>query len=206
MESYIQYSFEMSELERQHNCLKTIINILITRKWIDDDFDKIFDSIKKNEVTDIVIIPSNYKNIQNFVIKFYHNKLNTIKNDKDIDSFLVNNTKNHKILIVTEFSIKAEKQIDEINNFEIFKINDVIRNISEHHSVPKHILLSKEDGLKVMEEYNFMKKDMGRIYKDDPMAKYLYAQVDDIVQIIRYSVVSGYSTYYRLVVPGSIYN
>ena len=45
---------------------------------------------------------------------------------------------------------------------------------------------------------------MGRIFVDDPMARYLYAQKDDIIQIIRMTVNSGYSTYYRLVVAGSI--
>jgi DNA-directed RNA polymerase subunit H (RpoH/RPB5) len=105
---------------------------------------------------------------------------------------------------VNDVSSKSEKQIMEMPNFEVFKIMEVIRDISEHHLVPKHILLTKEQGEKMMNEYKIIKKDMGRIYQDDPMCRYLYAQKDDIIQIIRYSMNSGYSTYYRLVVAGSI--
>ena len=140
------------------------------------------------------------------VIKFYKFKLNTIKNDKEIETLINTYSKYHKILIVSDLTIKANKQILDIQNFEVFKINEVIRDIAQHHLVPKHLLLSKEQTEQVIDEYKLKKKDMGRIYIDDPMVKYLYAKKDDIIQIIRPSIYSGYSTYYRLVVNNSIYN
>ena len=203
MDTLIQNSYELNILEKQHNCLKTIVNMLIARNWIDNDFDKHYNSIKKNDIIEITSINYNHNK---FVIKFYNNVINSIKSDREIELFIINNISFHKILIVNDYSSKAEKQIDEINNFEVFKMLEIVKDISEYHLIPKHILLSKEDGIKVMEEYDLMKKDMGRIYKDDPMAKYLYAQPDDIIQIIRCSIISGYSTYYRLVISGSIYN
>ena len=93
----------------------------------------------------------------------------------------------------------------ETKNFEVFKMMEVVRDISKHHLVPKHILLSKEDAANVMKEYKIKESDMSRIYIDDPMAKYLYAQKYDIIQVIRNTINSGYATNYRLVVSGSIH-
>ena len=197
-------NFNMSEIDIQQSILSTIINMFIARNWIDDNFDKYYNLISKNnELFDLTTFENNDKKI---VIKFYKFKLNTIKNDKEIETLINTYSKYHKILIVSDLTIKANKQILDIQNFEVFKINEVIRDIAQHHLVPKHLLLSKEQTEQVIDEYKLKKKDMGRIYIDDPMVKYLYAKKDDIIQIIRPSIYSGYSTYYRLVVNNSIYN
>jgi DNA-directed RNA polymerase subunit H (RpoH/RPB5) len=200
-------NFEMTELERQHNCLKTVINMLIARGWLDDDFDKHYElllSTNTKDYIDTVHIKCNSD--KKIAVKFYNYKLNTFKNDKEIDTFITTYAEYHKILIVVDISTKAEKQLIGSINFEVFKQMELIKDISKHHLVPKHILLSKEESAKVMAEYKIKKKDMARIYIDDPMARYLYAQKDDIIQIIRESINSGYSTFYRLVVYGSINN
>jgi DNA-directed RNA polymerase subunit H (RpoH/RPB5) len=224
--SSLHSDYEMTELECQHQCIKTIINMLIARRWLtinnsdqadtyneyvsDSDVseakEKYFNTIvkKKSDLIDTTnILCSNGKKV---AIKFYNYKLNTLKNDKEIDTFMTAYPEHHKILIVLDISSKAEKQIENSRGFEVFRIKEIIRDISKHHLVPKHILLTTEDAEAVMSEYNIKKKDMGRIYRDDPMARYLHAQPDDIIRIIRETVNSGYSTYYRLVVPGSIYN
>jgi DNA-directed RNA polymerase subunit H (RpoH/RPB5) len=200
-------NFEMTELERQHGCLKTIINMLIARKWLDDDFDKYYALLLSTNTKDFIDMV-NIKCVidKKVAIKFYNYKLNTFKNDKEIDTFISTYPDYHKILIVSDISTKAEKQLIGSIDFEVFKQMEIIKDISKHHLVPKHILLSKEDTAKVMSEYKIKKKDMARIYIDDPMARYLYAQKDDIIQIIRESVNCGYSTFYRLVVLGSINN
>jgi DNA-directed RNA polymerase subunit H (RpoH/RPB5) len=194
----------MTELERQHNSLSTITNMLIKRKWISDDFDKHFNTlkIKENELIDSTSIIYNDKKI---AIKFYDIKFNSLKNDREIDTFFSKYPDYHKILVVSDISPKTEKQILNTRNFEVFKIMEIIRDISKHHLVPEHTLLDKDEVKSFMDEYNLGKLDMGRIYIDDPMAKYLFAQKDDIIRIIRPSIYSGYATNYRLVVPGSIF-
>jgi DNA-directed RNA polymerase subunit H (RpoH/RPB5) len=201
-------TFEMTETERQYNALTTLTNMFISRRWVSDDFKTHFNTLKANgtansEIIDTTNITFEGKKI---AIKFYNSKLNTLKNDRDIDEFLAKYPDYHKIFIVDDISPKAKKQIGDTRGVEVFKIMEIIRDISKHHLVPKHILLTKDDADKVMEEYKIKKKDMGRIYVDDPMARYLYAEKDNIIQIIRQTLNSGYSTYYRLVVPGSIYN
>jgi DNA-directed RNA polymerase subunit H len=215
--SAIPSDYEMTELECQHECIKTIINMLIARRWLtvdpNDNIDQLneakdryFNMLvkKKADLLDMTnILCSNGKKV---AIKFYNYKLNTLKNDKEIDNYIAAYPEHHKILIVLDISSKAEKQIENSRGFEVFKTREIIRDISQHHLVPKHELLTKEEAEAVMSEYNIKKKDMGRIYKDDPMARYFHAQPDDIIRIIRETVNSGYSTYYRLVVSGSIYN
>jgi DNA-directed RNA polymerase subunit H (RpoH/RPB5) len=207
MSSKINSNFEMSELERQHSTIKTIINMLVSRQWISesnklDVYNKIIGT--KNELIDSKNIICDLVD-KKVAIKIYNSKLNSLKNDKEIDVFIAAYPDNHKILIVNDIMPKAKKQVSDSRGFEVFTIMEVIRDITEHDLIPKHILLSKEDADKLMNEYQIQKKDMGRILIDDPMARYLYAQKDDIIQIIRYSINSGYSTYYRLVVVGSIY-
>jgi DNA-directed RNA polymerase subunit H (RpoH/RPB5) len=198
--------FEMTEIERQHSALQTITNMLIARRWLSDEneihHNKLIEN-GRNEIIDTTFIHQADKKI---AIKFYNAKLNTLKNDGEIDAFLAKFPDYHKIFIVSEIAPKAAKQIADSKNNEVFRIMEIIRDISNHHLIPKHILLTKEESNQLMEEYKIKKKDMGRIYIDDPMARYLYAQKDDIIQIIRETINSGYSTYYRLVVLGSIYN
>jgi DNA-directed RNA polymerase subunit H (RpoH/RPB5) len=202
----VNSGFEMTETERQHSALRTITNMLIARRWLSDQPDEHHSKLIENGKNDIIDTTFIHQGDKKVAVKFYNAKLNTLKNDGEIDSFLAKYPDYHKIFIVNEIAPKAEKQIADSKNNEVFRIMEIIRDISKHHLVPKHILLTSEDSAKLMEEYKIKKKDMGRIYIDDPMARYLYAQKDDIIQIVRETINSGYSTYYRLVVPGSIYN
>jgi DNA-directed RNA polymerase subunit H (RpoH/RPB5) len=197
-------NFEMTDIERQQYALSTITNMLIKRRWVSNDFDKHFNTlnVKSSELIDTTTIIHNDKKI---VIKFYDIKLNSLKNDREIDTFFSKYPDYHKILIVSDIAPKTQKQINNTKNFEVFKIIEIIRDITKHHLVPDHEILNKTDAENFMSEYNFKKIDIGRIYIDDPMARYLYAQKDDIIRIIRPSIYSGYSTNYRLVLGGSIF-
>jgi DNA-directed RNA polymerase subunit H len=198
-------NFEMTVIERQHNALSTITNMLIARKWISNDFQTHYNTLignkQQSEQIDITTIVYETTKV---VVKFYDIKLNSLKNDKEIDALFSKYPDYHKILVVTDFSSKIEKQVADTKNLEVFKEIDIIRDIAKHHLVPQHILLSKDEAKQFMEEYKLGKLDMGRIYIDDPMAKYLYAKKDDVIKIIRPSIYTGYSVNYRLVVIASI--
>jgi DNA-directed RNA polymerase I, II, and III subunit RPABC1 len=210
--------FEMTDVERHHSALKTVTSMLIRRRWVNytfedelqtmvenEDFNKCYDELIKNsnELLDTTFIQCIDKKV---AVKFYYSKLNTLKNDREIDNFISEFPDCHKILIANDISPKAEKQIMDSLAIEVFKIMEVVRDISKHDLVPTHILLSKEDADKFMSEYKLGKQDMGRIFIDDPMARFLYAQKDGIIQIRRSTLSSGISTYYRLVVAGTVKN
>ena len=47
-------NMEMTELERQHNCLGTIVNMLISRNWLSDNFENHFKKIISVVIFDLV--------------------------------------------------------------------------------------------------------------------------------------------------------
>lgn len=198
--------FEMSELEIQHSSIRTVINMLIDRYWVSNNPDSHFRTLvkKPNDFIDTTQMVCDMVD-KKIAIKFYNSKLNSLKNDKEIDVFISAHSTFHKILIVNDISPKAEKQIMDSRNFEVFKLNQIVRDISKHHMVPLHILLQPEEAAMLTAEYGLKKNDMARINIDDPMAKHLYAKKDDIIMCIRETVMAGYSTGYRLVVPNSIH-
>jgi len=196
-------NFEMTEVERQHSVLSTITNMLIARGWVSDNYDEHLTTLKgNNELIDTTQLISDDIKV---IVKFYNIKLNSLKNDREIENFITKYPDHHKILIVSNIMGKILKQINEIKNFEAFEMMEVVRDISKHHLVPKHILLDDNEAKQVMDEYQIEKADMGRIFIDDPMTRYLYGQKNNIIKIIRNSIYTGYSINYRLVVLGSIH-
>ncbi len=69
-----------------------------------------------------------------------------------------------------------------------------------HELVPKHEVLSEEEAEKVLEEYGITKEELPKIYKNDPVAKAIEAEVGEVLEITRKSPTAGKSKYYRVVV------
>ncbi|MCD6434408.1 MAG: DNA-directed RNA polymerase subunit H [Candidatus Diapherotrites archaeon] len=70
----------------------------------------------------------------------------------------------------------------------------------EHILVPKHILLTKKEAKKILEELGATPEDLPKIHKNDPGIKELRPKKGDIVMIIRSSKTAGEAVYYRVVV------
>ncbi len=73
-------------------------------------------------------------------------------------------------------------------------------DLTEHHLVPKHIILTEEQKKAVLEKYNVTQEQLPKILKKDPMIKQMGAKVGDVVKIVRDSPTAEESVYYRLVV------
>jgi len=74
--------------------------------------------------------------------------------------------------------------------------------ISDHELVPKHVILSEEEAMKVLESFNVSMKQMPKILKKDPVIKELEAKPGDMVKIIRKSPTTKTSEFYRVVSGG----
>jgi DNA-directed RNA polymerase subunit H len=72
--------------------------------------------------------------------------------------------------------------------------------VIEHNLVPKHELLSPDEGQGVLEKYKVTKEQMPMILTTDPAIAHLEAKVGDIIKITRRSKFIGESLYYRVVV------
>jgi DNA-directed RNA polymerase subunit H len=73
----------------------------------------------------------------------------------------------------------------------------------EHELVPPHIIASDDEVQLVLDHYGIEKKQLPRIYRDDPAVRVLGARPGQIVRIERESPTAGLTYYYRLVIDTS---
>jgi DNA-directed RNA polymerase subunit H (RpoH/RPB5) len=173
------------------NCIKMLLN----RNWITGELDKLVSQTIKSEDNYEYTIKDKYK------VKLYFQKISSIKKT-DVEDFLINNKKIHKIVIVNEINPKIKTDILSYGNVEIFSKDDFMINIVDHIIIPKHSLLTEGEKKQFFEEYYVKPKDLPRIFISDPIAKYYDAKVGDIFRIERPSITSVYSIVYRIVVNG----
>jgi DNA-directed RNA polymerase subunit H (RpoH/RPB5) len=182
-----------NEKEEIDIIINNVVKMLINRNWISKDIEKNINDIIKSEDNNEYIIKEIYK------IKFYFQKISSIKKT-DIEDFITTNKKIHKILIINDINPKVKNDILEYGNIEIFIKDELMINIIDHILVPKHSILSEDEKTHFFEEYYVKPKDLPRILVNDPISRYYYAKVGDIMRIERPSITSGYSISYRIVV------
>jgi len=73
-------------------------------------------------------------------------------------------------------------------------------DIFSHELVPKHILLSKEEAEKLLNELNIYPEQLPWIKKSDPAVVAIGAKPGDIIKIIRKSSTAGEVVIYRYVI------
>lgn len=69
----------------------------------------------------------------------------------------------------------------------------------EHFLVPKHTILSEEEGEKILAQLGIKKIKLPKIKKSDPAIKKRKPKKGSIVRIERASPTAGETTYYRRV-------
>jgi len=72
--------------------------------------------------------------------------------------------------------------------------------VKDHENVPEHILLTPEEGEKILGLYSIEAPQLPKIHVNDPAAKEIDAKVGDIIKIIRRSPTANQSVFYRLVI------
>jgi len=81
------------------------------------------------------------------------------------------------------------------------KSSSVKAKILEHELVPKHEVLSLEEGLKVLKSYGVKPEQLPWLRASDPVARAIGARPGDIVKIVRKTPTGGEIVVYRYVVP-----
>jgi DNA-directed RNA polymerase subunit H (RpoH/RPB5) len=174
--------------ENKNNYIKKFIEIE------NDDMEFIIDlDNSKNYNTEI-------KN-KKIYIKIFDYKISSINKSSPLGEFINKYDKEYKFLIVQDITSRAEDMINEYNTqLEIFKFNKLQSDITEHVLVPKHIVLTKEEGEQVLEAYRARKRDMPLIRSNDPVAKYYNMKAGEIVKILRTTPSTCIVVSYRLVI------
>jgi len=72
--------------------------------------------------------------------------------------------------------------------------------VKDHEMVPEHVLLTPEEGMKVLGEFGITAPQLPKIHISDPAAKEIGAKVGDIIKVVRKSTTAKQSIFYRLVI------
>jgi DNA-directed RNA polymerase subunit H (RpoH/RPB5) len=194
-------NIELNSKEINIEVCKNILKMLERRKVInttDEIFDKIFNDINNKASLEFLL-----KDKTKCSIYIINAKISSITQGTPIDDFLSNNLDVHKIIVIKECSKKAIKQIlIDYKNAEFFFEHEMLEDIPSKKIIPEHQLLNKDEVDELLNKFN--ENELSIIYSTDMMSRYYNAQIGDIFRIIRPSVTSGNSIFYRRVHHGSL--
>ncbi len=74
--------------------------------------------------------------------------------------------------------------------------------VLEHELVPKHEIVSVEEGMEILKKYGIKPEQLPWIRASDPVVRAIGAKPGDIIKIVRRSPTGGEIVVYRYVVPG----
>lgn len=194
-------NIELSNKQININICNNTLKMLYRRKLInniDETFEEITDQINNKASIDFLL-----NNNSKCSIYIVNAKLTSIVNGSPLDDFLRNNTEIHKLIIIKDFTKKVAKQIlDEYKNAEFFFEHELLEDIPSKVFIPEHQLLSNEEKAELFTKFN--ENELSIIYTTDTMSRYYNASIGDIFRIIRPSITSGKSIFYRRVIHGSL--
>ena len=201
---------EKNSEAKKNTVLTNIIKMLTERKILDhNNLTKnitFATSIKSDDL--IYKIPIDMENVhKHYIVKFIHQKITSISKSSGIADFLNQYKNSPKIVVVSTISTKLLYGIKNDTNYlntEIFLEKELMINLIDHIAVPKHILLSEEEKLKVLESYNAKRREIPEVYVTDPVSRYYNVKIGQLFRIIRPSETAGYVPTYRLVIPGNV--
>ena len=216
-----------------HIIYNNVLEMLKERKYDNDFIDKFYMNKTFDEIQDMVIkhsvnihVRHQDENIKIALVKFIFNKFNKGEFDKIYDEvkLLINEHPNmeYNIILITSEKIphQTEKELILINNnnyvndkydkfmyYENFLYKRVLFNPTKHILVPKHIVLTKEEGLEILKTYNTKANKLPIMIitptskrNPDPIGMWLGMRKGDICKIIRKSTRSGETITYRYAV------
>ena len=195
----IEYNTKEINLIVCENILK-----MIERRKLINNYKSVWEEISKdiNNKASIDFLLNDKTKCSIYIINA---KVNSIIQGTPLDDFLSNNIDVHKIIVIKECSKKAVKQIMiEYKNAEFFFEHEMMEDIPSKNFIPEHQLLNKEETDELLTKFN--EHELSIIFNTDIMARYFNAKVGNIFKIIRPSITSGYSPFYRRVHQGSFDN
>ena len=138
-----------------------------------------------------------------FSIYIINTKITSVTSKSPLDDFLNKNLSVRKFIVIRQSSKKTIKQIrKDYENAEFFFENEMLEDIPSKVFIPKHEILSEDEKVQLSKKIKL--DNLSHIKSTDTMARYYNAKVNDVIKITRPNITSGYSIFYRIVVPGSV--
>jgi len=204
---------EKNSESRKNIVLTNLIKMLTERKLLNEDKLKLnignITSLQSDDFVYKINLDNPEPNTQSkiyYVILFYQ-RITSLSKSSTIVDFLNQYKTLPKIVVSPNVPMKLVYNIKNdatYPNTEIFLEKELMINIVEHISIPKHILLSEEELKAVIDSYYAKRREIPEIYVTDPVSRYYNAKTGQMFRIIRASETAGFSPYYRLVVKGNI--
>ena len=202
---------EMSkeDLSRLFKVWKTLKKMMEVRGYDKDyekiDYDDWISKIRKEKIMKGIFRKKDVNDPNKKIILYYQyfpdQKVNTVYINEFLELMREIKVNSGIIIISGKLSQQAKQKIQEINQelqVEIFTVNELVVNITEHELVPKYILLSKEDKEILLKRYKIKENQLPKILVTDPVARFLGLKRGDVVKIIRNSETAGRYITYRI--------
>ena len=172
---------------------KNIIQMLKCRNINVNRFLNKNKKIKKLDNEQIEKIFNDTLKFDKILIFFFKKKI-SVKEMKANLKKIENEDFDHLILITkVKFNSYINNELKKIDKYlEVFLFKNFHINIITHRLVPKHILLTEEEKIKMIEKFG--KTKLPQIKFHDPISRYFNCQVGDIFKIFRKN-----EMYYRIV-------
>lgn len=174
----------------------TVIEMLENRGYSFNNTIKEMDFEEFKELSNQDIIDDDEKIYVNYVHS--NIKLNTDVLENIIEKI---NEEYEEILIIIVYT-NAISQIlkKEIQGVQLFNLNEVIINKSNHIYSNKHVIIEEKEINELLDKYKITIDKLPHILYTDAMVKYIGASVGNVVKIERTSKSTGKYYYYRLCV------
>jgi len=184
IDKYSNYSIK--EIEVMINSMPSKISIELSP--LDMSFNKEDGNLIVKYITNAKVRASN---ISSLIYEMVEEKLQP----NDTLVLLVNDNVSSDSLteIINNFQLKQKKFI------QIFNIESLMFNITEHILVPHHEIMNQTETVNIMSKYNIQNLlQLPLILQSDPVAKFIGAKRGDIVKITKPSETAGEYVNYRL--------
>lgn len=176
--------------------LSTLKEILVARGLTADKFEAVTGSLDETKMY----------TFQNVLIIF---STKTRVTEKELNNFLTFASENNHtggILIVTptkpsEMVLKVLRNHQENREnqlVQIFELRHLQFDISKHRKVPRHRIVTDAERTDMLKEFNIKSPTfLPKLDCQDPMAKWIGARPDDVIEVIGLCESSGLNKRYR---------
>lgn len=208
---------EINLEKRKNMVLTNVIKMLTDRKLLnvdklEDNIKTITETLSDDQIYKITLdnpdvyyanLDKQYKST--FYVKLLNHKITSVTKTSLIGEFMLGKYYYPKLIIVANISGKVYDQIQNTyKNTEVFSEKELMINIVDHIAVPKHVLCDHLVTKQVLDEYMVKKKEMPKIYLNDPITKYYNGSLGQSFYIERPSETSGIAPYHRLIIKGVV--
>lgn len=134
------------------------------------------------------------------MVKLLPQRIASVSKSPIIQEFFTEYKKYHRILIVDFISDRAKTQVVSEKHVEVFLESFFMLDLLELICSPKYEVLRPGEINEFLESYHLTRKQMKKMYDNEPASMYLFLKKKQIVRIIRDSEQTSSAVDYRLVI------